>query len=1420
MTSLGKLVQGFGLTIEPLPSFDLEALVADINTLAVTASVDQPLGTMNAIRASVLGWLYQDDDAHETCSLVACLNPLHPGPCKGWKGTLHSVAPGAWKQIESARVEKANAKRVAKIADLKAQGKPIPKKLLAPIVAKPHPNAGKTAAGADGGAHDASKGITQTSGVKVTEAGKIGDGQPPLKLGTDATGAKGPKGKKPTVAGKGIAVVIAQEKVTPQYKLDKAAGITTEQWRGLTADEQNIIRGELAKIQKDGFGPQQKKATDLLDKLNKMPEKAPEKPAAAPGKKTLGQATKSATVATKAGPKTEAELKDKLAEIDAKIAANEAKAKAATPAAGKVSSPAAPKLGSTTPAKPSTTGKTPTSIAKDIQKNGSADILVGGKRVTVGFEGQGKPGKLTMAPGGHYVVTTPDGEKISLAKGEHVTVFTPKPDAVAAPTAKIENATAKPADLPAHVKHAISMANGKALGATWSKNHLAAYEKLTPEQFHALDADTQAKIITDLLAKFGKGPATATTPKTPTPAAHGPADFTADFNNHAVSATEAKKAVDAASPATVNAAAKKIANVAPTEDPDNPSFKNDAPTLAQGLVDHLTKLYDSKVTGSPEVTKAIADFKQAMAAEIHARYVGEAKKKAFNKVTKAIFDDVSPQVTDKLSPIEMAALKRYQKHLLAHPVASDTADIDALALETKKAKADLEAKLQAALKKANAPKPEDMSKAQIQDRVHDLLNHPIGTSGDPTWPDVTISADEKTQAKSVGQKIAQEEAAKFSAAALNDPAVQAKLGEVEKAATKLMSAGLAQSRLKKHLANHHDKATLSGKDVFGNQLTADDIQVINLHANQLKADHEYLNGVKQAAELTAAKAAFTAAAEKAEQLAAAPPPLVELSDYDKNLVSVAYEGAWYKSASKAVTYGVTTFGASQKMKAHPDYPSLTQDLGDLKKLSGKVALAHAEANTAYLNVPTDPDTGNVMVGSPEWSAWQSKIHDQQLVQQQFTAKLNQAQKKLDTIRVDAGLKKRALPKLDAPAVKAAAAEAGFYKTGGYSGPNYGKASAAKNYMLAKLGSTLGVKHMTAADKKDAKTLGSTAPPPTLPPSAPGVPVAVSSGTGIDGIPASLKKTITSDFKAMPTGKYLADPAEDIFGNLVNLAAAHGKNIPGGLSVDQVVKTIDATHASNLGVSNSGMLEKKITDWLATGTGAAYAQAHSTPDAKVVKGLTGEVDLPKGVTLAAGEKVQKVAGPGPHDASIPHDAFKKATSPGAQAAQDKYMQEQGVKWTAKQKAALKAYTGSAYTTFNNYLRGTGSASATQKQQIIDIQSAMIPLTQHTLLKRGTGWSGLPKGFQDAASAKGLIGKTFEEPGFTSTTVGGESGSFGGAVQLEIEAPIGTPAAFVNGVSHYKDKENEMLLAAGTKFQVLSVTENGHQTVLRVRIVGDK
>ncbi len=261
----------------------------------------------------------------------------------------------------------------------------------------------------------------------------------------------------------------------------------------------------------------------------------------------------------------------------------------------------------------------------------------------------------------------------------------------------------------------------------------------------------------------------------------------------------------------------------------------------------------------------------------------------------------------------------------------------------------------------------------------------------------------------------------------------------------------------------------------------------------------------------------------------------------------------------------------------------------------------------------------------------------------------------------------------------------------------------------------------------------------------------------------------------------------------------------------------------MGFENKGMLHKKITDWLGTAAGKQYAESHSTADAKAVKQLTGEVDLPKGVTLAAGEKVQKLAGPGAHDTSLSAKDFHPHTSAEAQVEQDAYKKAQGIVWTGAQKKAMTAYTSNgldAYTGINNYLRGDGPFSQVVKQYAVDIQSAMMPLREHTLLKRGTGW---PPGLASFAShPEDLMGKTFEDKGFVSSSAAGSGGHFSGKpLQLVIEAPKGTAAVFVNGISHYKGSENEMLLAAGTKFKVLSVdkTSGGH-TLLRVRVVGDK
>jgi hypothetical protein len=1458
-----------GSPAKPVQPFDIPALVASI---AGSVIGPWPLGSPETIAANLLAAVYQDADAHDTCSLTACLNPLHPGPCKGWKGTLFDTAPGAWHSLEAAKVEKANATRVKKIEALKQAGKPIPHKLLQPIVAKPHPHAGQTANKATGEAHEAGKAVTQNAGVHPNAPGKVTLGQASKTLGPVE---KGPKGKKPTLGSKGIAFVIAQDKVTPQYKLDKAAAITPEQWAGLSEADKSTIRGELAKISINGFGPQQEKANTLLAKL---PAGGPAKVPTAAEKAHAANAAfhkQQAAEAAKAAPFGDILAKAKAdgplggqpklsplqqAMLDKVKAGEKLTNNASQPGGVNLSSLQAlynkgvigydDEAGHYVPDPSMKMGSTKVQDVKaEIAKyklDKAADVAkmqdAIGKASDRAAEEHAKatnrnaptPTSAPEAP--KPAATLGDTSKLKAAE-DKVAAAKAAVEAHRAKPKLTETYTPKPKPQPKHVQDAIAMAEGKAPGATWSKNHLAAYQTLSADEFHALPKDVQGKIVSELekgkskfldpkkiaaahtlLAKFGHGEGPKAEAPKPAEAPKEPIGFAKNLHDHSVTQAQAKKVVEQTPISAHFAAAKQTAGLNGTDNPDSSLIGADAQAAAEKAVDQLTALVydDTKILDDPAVKAAVEHLAKTAYDLKYAQTVNEAKAHAYNKISLTLSKD-----DGKLSPIEKASLQHYQKHLLSHPVKTDTATLDKLQKDAAAAHTDLGDKLKAATKTANAPKAEDMTPAQIADRVIELL----GKSA--TEPHAVLSLADLTEAKKTGQEMAAKAAAgMYAPEVMTDPSVASKYAALESALTQTTAWKNTIAKLDTHIGDEHHAALGKGVDVHGNPLSLDDKKVIEKHAEILKADHDHLYQAlaAQQAKVVPAAVAFTGAATKAQgNLKPAEPH--KLTSYDESAISDAYQVAWSKHAVSAVSHGLKTYVQKQKMKDHPDYPALTQNLGDLKVLAGKLAVAHAEETTAKLNIPAEPDTGLMDLKSPEWKAWQQRIDATEALTTQFNGLHKQAQVKLDTIRTAVGLNKRALPKLDTAAVKAAAAESGYYKTVSPGGPNYGKSASAKSYMLAKVGPTIGVAHQTAAEKKAGK-LGSTPSPPAPSAFSPkienvpkGEPVKLGGDSPIAHIPASLKKTITADFKGMPKGVYLADPAEDVFGNLVNLAAAHGKAVPGGLSVDQVLKTIDETHSKKLGVSNSGMLHKKITDWLATPAGKSYAEANSTPKPSVVKQLAGELDLPNGITLAPGEKVQKLAGPGAHDASLDAKAFKPLTSLDAQQAQDAWMKANGVKWTEAQKKSIKTYTGSTYTTYNSYLRGEGAGAFATKQAVINIQSAMHPLPQHTLLKRGTGWPPELAAYQ--SDPHKLMGKTFEDKAFVSTTVAGSSGHFSSQpLQLTIEAPAGTPAAFINGISHFEGTENEMLLAAGTKFKVLSVETKNGKTHMRVRIVGDK
>jgi len=1671
----------------PAAAPHIQAIVASIGVAA-----GDDLGSPATVLAACAAWVYQDDDAHETCSLTACLNPLHPGPCKGWKGNLFKVAPNAYHALESARVEKANAARLKKIQALKDAGKPIPKKLLTPIVAKPHPHAGQTANAATGEAHHAGQAVSDAAGVHAQHPGKVTLGQAVKQIkATDATSEKGAKGKKPTVASKGIAAVIAQEKVTPQYKLDKAAKITPEQWNALSSDEKSIIRGELAKIQTEGFGPQQKKATELLDKLpaagvkpeqksalppaphvyddsysnaanwavhnavtsaavqhqipvwaamtaddwknlkpadhkkiteavasawkhnpqdrhkiaaamlnsaepgtemhadftkkaankytptmatavalhnatslgktnsvkegltydlsksltkaefekltpgeqatvkkhlTKQAESSPhkshqeaakaklaelsgaptspmpgpkvaEEPTAGPGSLQQANVIKNVTEAIH-GPQTVTTVHDVAKKVDVmkkstgkiedhpafgaivgKLASaaqkkayaqkqadipgvdvyynqiaehikegktglpkvvqdvvdnhkpgaistnstilkktnNEVATAAKEAKAAEPQAPAKPKLGGL----PNTAS--PLGTQKLLKTHGSLDITFAkGTYYEKHFADVGLPGKgdhqhylITEGKGAWYV-TDKDGKKLQFltkSGGVHLSPATGNPAAT-----KIENAAEsapKTDELPKHVQHAAAIANHQVPGSGLSTNHLAAYSKLTPAEFQSLPEATQGKIIQELEKGQTKflDPKKITAAKkliqdfkgaggAPKPAAPADVNFHTHLNDHAVTDAQAKKAIQDQPVAAHAKVAKDLANLETADQPDVVAHDIAAKQYAKDLLTSFTKGEPLDALKDPAVQQAAQEVMDAATELKKTQFVGQAKKNAYNKITML-------EKGSNLTAIQKASLGEYKKYLLAHPVNTEPEHIAKLQMSV----LDATDKLKDALKDAKTPKPDEMSPAQLDSKIGELLGSEAVT------PKVNLTMAELKEAHTVGKDLAGLSAAKYSQATLEHPEVAAKLKAVEQIAAQFAATAENKKKLQAHLNQYHYKA-LSEHDAGVGHFNAPQIAAIKAHAEKIKKDHAYLDLVakEQHDKLTAARKEFDAAAEKVQSTPFVPMPTV-LSDYDEATIADAFGNNWAKQASKATVYGLKTYSQKSEMKAHPEYAGFTQDLGNLQTAVKKLALAHAREHTAELNVPFSPETG-FKINGPEKEAWLLAAKERMQAEQDYNQLYKTAQAKLDKIRTDVGLKKRALPKIDSPALKAAAAESAFYKTAGYGGPNYGKHAKAKSYLVAKVGPKLGVVHQSAAEKKAEKAAADAAKP------TPGAkklePVTLGGAdSSIAGIPADVKKQLTADFKGMPSGKYLADPASDIFDNLVVLAAAHGKNLPGGMSVDQVLKTIDETHAKNLGVANSGMLHKKITDWLGTAEGKAYAETHSTPNAKKVKQLTGEVELPPGVELKPGEKVQPLAGPGPHDESIPTSAFKAHTSAEAQAEQDAYKKAQGIVWTSAQKKAMTAYTGnghSAYTGINNWLRGKTGYDSVVKQYAIDIQSAMMPLREHTLLKRGTGFSGLPF---NASTAMDWKGKTFEDKGFTSSSVAGSGGHFSGQpLQLIIEAPKGTPAVFVNGISQYKNSENEMLLAAGTKFKVIDVSKTtGGHVVMRVRIVGD-
>lgn len=321
------------------------------------------------------------------------------------------------------------------------------------------------------------------------------------------------------------------------------------------------------------------------------------------------------------------------------------------------------------------------------------------------------------------------------------------------------------------------------------------------------------------------------------------------------------------------------------------------------------------------------------------------------------------------------------------------------------------------------------------------------------------------------------------------------------------------------------------------------------------------------------------------------------------------------------------------------------------------------------------------------------------------------------------------------------------------------------------------------------------------------------GTSTAKITASAKSSLLAAYKGQP-GTYLSSPVEDNYQAVLNVAHAHtGKPGFGSLSLSQVIDSIDEAQAKKLSVSNTGMLKKKITDWLATPEGKAAAQA-LTPNEAQVKALQSGIMEP--VKLPKGKKVPKPGGPGPFDKNAKSTDFKALTHGEILKIQKDYQEQTGTHWTPSQLSAIKTYTSSS-DSINGYLRGEHAGYGDDAQQAAHLQQAMMPIQEDVKLSRGTGWEFVPPQYRSYEGMQKLIGKTISDKAFLSTATAGESQGFGSKdVQIQIEAPKGTMGIYVEHVTSVTE-EYEVILAAGTKLKVTGVSKDGYKTVVKARVV---
>lgn len=171
------------------------------------------------------------------------------------------------------------------------------------------------------------------------------------------------------------------------------------------------------------------------------------------------------------------------------------------------------------------------------------------------------------------------------------------------------------------------------------------------------------------------------------------------------------------------------------------------------------------------------------------------------------------------------------------------------------------------------------------------------------------------------------------------------------------------------------------------------------------------------------------------------------------------------------------------------------------------------------------------------------------------------------------------------------------------------------------------------------------------------------------------------------------------------------------------------------------------------------------------------------------------------------------------------------WTDQQRESITYYTGTDdanYRQMNELLynphqmRLDPQQDEIDKQHIQNLHAAMRPTDTPVTVFRGASKRGLGLDTFNEEDFPDLIGRKFQNRGFSSTSIdqktalGVDSGSYEAILQIEV--PAGTPAAYVDIDDLTDLHEQEMILDAGTTLEYVSIgkTYNG-RPIIHARVV---